>query len=220
MIRTPENLYRDCSSDLKYKSLIFTFLFLCLDCGTTIQVVQDPFRDVTVVKMDMDHEAKVDNPNKTAYAYGGQYAKEIKNGVISQIVLIIRLQGSETLASLGPEAYIKIDRKSTKLLLSDSNYSANQVTVRTQVPTVMGPGIGFGYGYGAVPMTGTRTSTLTSNILSGRLIFTKEMENDILSAKSLQYRLYSANDAIDLFVSDSQLEIIQKFIKNRGEVPK
>ncbi|TGM13556.1 hypothetical protein EHQ81_11815 [Leptospira selangorensis] len=170
--------------------------------------------------MDMDHEAKVDNPNKTAYAYGGQYAKEIKNGVISQIVLIIRLQGSETLASLGPEAYIKIDRKSTKLLLSDSNYSANQVTVRTQVPTVRGPGIGFGYGYGAVPMTGTRTSTLTSNILSGRLIFTKEMENDILSAKSLQYRLYSANDAIDLFVSDSQLEIIQKFIKNRGEVPK
>ncbi|WP_243402033.1 hypothetical protein [Leptospira haakeii] len=205
---------------MKYKSLIFTFLFLCAGCGTTIQVIQDPFRDITVVKMDMDHEAKVDNPNKNVYAYGGQYAKEIKNGVISQIVLIIRLQGSETLASLGPEAYIKIDRKSTKLLLSDSNYSANQVTVRTQVPTGMGPGIGFGYGYGAVPMTSTRTSTLTSNILSGRLTFTKEMENDILSAKSLQYRLYSANDAIDLFVSDSQLEIIQKFIKNRGEVPK
>ncbi|TGN00321.1 hypothetical protein EHR06_08025 [Leptospira dzoumogneensis] len=170
--------------------------------------------------MDMDHEAKVDNPNKNVYSYGGQYAKEIKNGVISQIVLIIRLQGSETLASLSQEAYIKIDRKSTKLLLSDSNYSANQVTVRTQVPTVMGSGIGFGYGYGAVPMTNTRTSTLTSNILSGRLTFTKEMENDILSAKSLQYRLYSANDGIDLFVSDSQLEIIQKFIKNRGEVPK
>ncbi|WP_244288544.1 hypothetical protein [Leptospira dzoumogneensis] len=220
MIRATKNLYRDCSFDLKYKSLIFCFLFLYVGCGTTIQVVQDPFRDVTVVKMDMDHEAKVDNPNKNVYSYGGQYAKEIKNGVISQIVLIIRLQGSETLASLSQEAYIKIDRKSTKLLLSDSNYSANQVTVRTQVPTVMGSGIGFGYGYGAVPMTNTRTSTLTSNILSGRLTFTKEMENDILSAKSLQYRLYSANDGIDLFVSDSQLEIIQKFIKNRGEVPK
>ncbi|WP_244244928.1 hypothetical protein [Leptospira koniambonensis] len=205
---------------LKYKSLIFYFLFLCVGCGATIQVVQDPFRDITVVKMDMDHEAKVDNPNKSVYSYGGQYAKEIKNGVISQITLIIRLQGSETLASLGPEAYIKIDRKSAKLLLADSNYSANQVTVRTQVSTNMGPGIGFGYGYGGVPMTSTRTSTLTSNILSGKLIFTKEMENDILSAKSLQYRLYSANDAIDLFVSDSQLEMIQKFIKNRGEVQK
>lgn len=205
---------------LKYKFLIFYFLFLCIGCGTTIQVVQDPFRDVTVVKMDMDHEAKVDNPNKNVYSYGGQYAKEIKNGVISQITLIIRLQGSETLASLGPEAYIKIDRKSTKLLLFDSNYSTNQVTVRTQVPANMGPGIGFGYGYSAVPTTTTRTSTLVSNILSGRLIFTKEMENDILSAKSLQYRLYSANDAIDLFVSDSQLEMIQKFIKNRGEVQK
>ncbi|MGJ4747872.1 hypothetical protein ACQV5M_16060 [Leptospira sp. SA-E8] len=205
---------------MKYKSLIFVFLFFCVGCGTTIQVVQDPFRDITIVKMDMDHEAKVDNPNKSVYSYGGQYAKEIKNGVISQITLIIRLQGSETLAALGPEAYIKIDRKSTKLLLSDSYYSANQVTVRTQVPTNMGPGIGFGYGYGGVPMTTTRTSTLTSNILSGKLTFTKEMENDILSAKSLQFRLYSANDAIDLFVSDSQLEIIQKFIKNRGEVQK
>lgn len=176
---------------------------------------------MTIVKMDMDHEAKVDNPNKNVYSYGGQYAKEIKNGVISQITLIIRLQGSETLAALGPEAYIKIDRKSTKLLLSDSNYSANQVTVRTQVPANMGPGIGFGYGYySTIPATTTRTSTLTSNILSGKLTFTKEMENDILSAKSLQYRLYSANDAIDLFVSGPQLEIIQKFIKNRGEVQK
>ncbi len=192
-----------------------------MGCGTTIQVVQDPFRDIIVVKMDMDHDAKVDNPNKSVYSYGGQYAKEIKNGVISQITLIIRLQGTETLAALGPEAYIKIDRKSTKLLLADSNYSANQVTVRTQVTgNTMGPGIGFGYGYGGVPMTSTRTSTLTSNILSGKLTFTKEMENDILSAKSIQYRLYSANDAIDLFVSDSQLEIIQKFIKNRGEVQK
>ncbi|MEI1279588.1 hypothetical protein V6Z05_14765 [Leptospira venezuelensis] len=208
-------------SILKYKSLIFYFLFLCMGCGTTIQVVQDPFRDIIVVKMDMDHDAKVDNPNKSVYSYGGQYAKEIKNGVISQITLIIRLQGTETLAALGPEAYIKIDRKSTKLLLADSNYSANQVTVRTQVTgNTMGPGIGFGYGYGGVPMTSTRTSTLTSNILSGKLTFTKEMENDILSAKSIQYRLYSANDAIDLFVSDSQLEIIQKFIKNRGEVQK
>ncbi|WP_245915636.1 hypothetical protein [Leptospira johnsonii] len=205
---------------MKYKSLIYCFLIFCVGCGTTIQVVQDPFRDITIVKMDMDHEAKVDNPNKSVYSYGGQYAKEIKNGVISQITLIIRLQGSETLAALGPEAYIKIDRKSTKLLLSDSNYSANQVTVRTQVPANMGPGIGFGYGYSTVPATTTRTSTLTSNILSGKLTFTKEMENDILSAKSLQYRIYSANDAIDLFVSESQLEMIQKFIKNRGEVQK
>ncbi|WP_367899135.1 hypothetical protein AB3N61_17985 [Leptospira sp. WS58.C1] len=167
----------------------------------------------------MDHEAKIDNPNKSVYSYGGQYAKEIKNGVISQITLIIRLQGSENLAALGPEAYIKVDRKSTKLLLADLYYSANQVTVRTQVPATMAPGIGFGYGYGTVP-TATRTSTLTSNILSGKLTFTKEIENDILSAKSLQFRLYSTNDAIDLFVSDSQLENIQKFIKNRGEVLK
>ncbi|WP_244283192.1 hypothetical protein [Leptospira neocaledonica] len=203
---------------MKYKFLIFFLLFFCIYCGTTIQVVQDPFRDITIVKMDMDHEAKVDNPNKNVYSYGGQYAKEIKNGVISQITLIIRIQGSETLAALGPEAYIKIDRKSTKLVLLDSNYFANQVTVRTQVPANMGPGIGFGYS--TVPATTTRTSTLTSNILSGKLTFTKEMENDILSAKSLQYRLYSANDAIDLFVSESQLETIQKFIKNRGEVQK
>lgn len=205
--------------NLKYRSFILCFIFFCFSCGATIQVVQDPFRDVIIVKMDMDHEAKIDNPNKSVYSYGGQYAKEIKNGVISQITLIIRLQGSENLAALGPEAYIKVDRKSTKLLLADLYYSANQVTVRTQVPATMAPGIGFGYGYGTVP-TATRTSTLTSNILSGKLTFTKEIENDILSAKSLQFRLYSTNDAIDLFVSDSQLENIQKFIKNRGEVLK
>ncbi|TGL58985.1 hypothetical protein EHQ64_16955 [Leptospira sarikeiensis] len=169
--------------------------------------------------MDLDHEAKIENPNKSVYSRGGQYAKEIKNGLSSPIALLIRLQGSETMAALGPEAYVKVDQKMFKLSLMDTNYSVNQETIRTQTAPGFIGGPGYGY-YSPGFISSSRTLTVTSNICSGKLTFTKEIENEILSAKVLQYRFYSANDAVDLFVSDSDLELIKKFIRHKGEIQK
>ncbi len=185
---------------MKNLVLILCFSFIFVGC-TSIKVVKDPFKNSTIITMDMDHDADIEGFMKFVYAFGGQYSREIKNGKKIPTSIIFRLNTSVNITALSSEAYIKIDNKITKLKLTDINSSTQTSTSESTQKN---------FSTGEKEKT---TKTTTTNALVGKLVLTREIEESILKARNIHYRLYSHNDPIEMSVSASQLNKIKEFLK-------
>jgi hypothetical protein len=190
------------------KILLFSSIIILFNSCSSIKIVKDPFKNSTVVTMDMDHNAHIEGFTKTVLAHGGEYSREIKEGKKHPITVIIKLVASTNIISLSNEAYVKIDDKTMKLELSD---------IQTGTNVSSGQSTQLNIKSGKMQQV---TTVSSSNVLSGKLILTNEAEDLILKAKTLQYRLYFQSDPIDIKVPPSQLEKIKEFCGTTGEEKK
>ncbi len=97
--------------------LISTVFVAC----SSIEVRKDPFKNSTVVTMDMDHSADIEGFGKSVTLNGSQYSREIKENKKLPTTILFKMIVTPNITSLSSEAYIRVDDKITKLSLTDMN---------------------------------------------------------------------------------------------------
>jgi hypothetical protein len=185
--------------------VLFIIIIFFLSSCSSIKIVKDPFKNSTVVTMDMDHYASISGLTRFANARGGQYSREIKDGKKLPISVSFRLHTSTNVTELSNEAYVKVDDKVIKLVLTDINTGSRVSLQNTTNLNIYTGKMQQGY------------TASSFNVLSGKVILANEIEESILKAKSIQYRLYSQADPIDIIVSGDQIKKIKEFALITGE---
>lgn len=172
---------------------------------SSIKVTEDSFRSATIVTMNMDHRAHVDGFDRNIISHGSQYTREIKDGQKLPATIIFKLPATPNITRLSNEAYIKVDGNNTKLSLVEND-------VQTEINISQSNKMNY--------MTDKRenkTDAQSLNVLMGKLIIPLEVEQSIMKAKAIQYRLYFNNNPIDLTVSARELTKIKQFFQTTGK---
>jgi hypothetical protein len=187
-------------------ALVALFMGALLLSCSTIKVEKDDFKNAVIVKMNMDHSSRISGFTRSVYCTGGKYEREIKEGKKNPTTVFFRIQASDNVDDLTKEAYVKVDSNIVKLELTD---------IKTDIEKEY---------HGESKLSEhdkekveTKVQVTTTKILSGTLVLTSEIEESILKATSMSYRLYSKTEPVELKVSESQLQKIKMFLSTTGE---
>ncbi len=189
---------------MRYISCLVLACMVFSGCNS-IKVREDSFKNSTVVTMEMDHRAHIDGFTMGICSNGSMYSREIKDGQKLPAVIYFKLPATVNITSLSNEAYIKVDGSNTKLSFE---YTGVQTGVNVSQSTSMN------YTTGKLQNS---TDVTSLNVLLGRLSIPLDVEESILKAKNVQYRLYFNNDPIDLTVTQNELTKVKQFFRTTGK---
>ncbi len=193
---------------MKYiKPLLFLFfVFAIIQCNS-ISVVRDNFKNLTIVSMPMDHDSKFENSffnRKLFDSADSKYVREIKDGKTIKFTYFGRFKVIN-IERIEKEAFVQIDNNNIKVAVNDVNLSQEQ-SVQQKTPN---------YGAPQTPGTAPALQTVTTNYLNLSISIPVELEEKVLKANQMAFRVYSKDLGIDLLVSKGQLKKIKEFIATK-----
>ncbi len=152
---------------------------------------------------------KIDSNDKFVNGYFWEYVREIQANKIIPTVILVKFITSTNVDSLSEEAYIQVDDKTIATKVAELTALAQS---ETQVKSSTAKVLDIKEG-GFKDETEVKSTTYQYNILSGKLELTKEIEDLILNSKKLTFRFYAFKDPITVNVTESELNLIKKFLK-------
>lgn len=165
----------------------FCILLFLSSCGASYQIEtkKDPYKNMDVVTLYAWHdvtEGWVDN-------YAANYRTEIKNSKRSPTELTLHLKYATSEENLKEEFFIKVDGKMYNLKFNEITLN-NHSLVDANTQVVVG---------------GFKTFKAT-------IILPEEIEQSLLSAKSMTIRMYTGKNPTSLEASDDQLTKLKEFL--------
>jgi hypothetical protein len=177
--------------------LLVFCLFVISSCQSSSQVItkDDPFTKSKIVTLELWHKVIDGTLDNTTVIY----KKEIKNGEISPATATFFFRAVQTdlagttIQNLTPTAYMLIKDKSYKFIITDMT---SEKTTLIDVEDL-----------------GDRYDVDTTKYkdMKGKIVFTHEMEKEILKGDSLMYRFYQGENASTLNAEPDQLAKVKEF---------
>jgi hypothetical protein len=176
------------------KKFVFFPLFclLIISCSSTIKVTKDSFKNSIVVSMEMDHNVKLEgfSFSKSIKSIHSKYVREIKDNKKLNTIYYYRFSVVK-INQIENNAFIKIDSDTIKLDLGKISHETDTSEEKDEKTN--------------------KIETTIDDYINGSIIITNEIENKILNAQSVQYRLYCKDEPIDILISKSELIKLKKF---------